>query len=105
MASIAAMPDANANAGGAALDRREVGLERHARRVLRAAVLEPLVLAESLLHVGRGLIDRRDDGAGRRIGLLAGMNADSAEARGVGEFHGVSFSLCYNSRQNDCADR
>ena len=75
MASIAAMPEANANAAVPRFDRRDVALERHARRVLRAPVFEPLVLPEALLHVGRGLIDRRDDGAGRRIGLLAGMNA------------------------------
>ena len=51
--------------GRAALDRCEVGFERHAGGVLGAAVFESLVLAESLLHVGGGLIDRRDDGAGR----------------------------------------
>ena len=65
-APIAAMPDANANAARAAFDRRDVALERRARRVLRARVLEALVPAERLLHVGRGLIDRRDDRAGGR---------------------------------------
>ena len=87
IASIAAMPEANANAGLAALDRREVRFERGARRVLRARVLEALVPAELVLHVGRGLIDRRDDRAGRRVGLLAGVNADGREARVVWKFH------------------
>ena len=83
MAPIAAMPDANAKPGLAAFDRRQVALERHARRVLRAAVLEALVLAELLLHVGRRLVDRRDDGAGRRIRLLAGVQTDGAEPSAV----------------------
>ena len=46
MALIADMPDANANARAAAFDRREIGFERRARRILRARVLEALVLAE-----------------------------------------------------------
>jgi hypothetical protein len=71
------MPDANAKGRGARFDRRDVALERHARRVLRAAVLEAGVrLAEAVLHVRRGLIDRRDDRARRRIGLLSGVNAN-----------------------------
>ena len=55
--------------------------EREARRILRARVLVALVLAELVLHVGRRLVDRRDDGAGRGIGFLAGVQADGAEAR------------------------
>ena len=50
-------------------------------------VLEALVLAELFLHVGRGLVDRRDDGAGRRIGFLAGVQADGAESRVGCELH------------------
>ena len=65
----------------AALDRRDVALEREARRILRARVLVALVHAELVLHVGRCLIDRRDDGAGRRIRLLSGVQADGAESR------------------------
>ena len=73
---------------GARFDRRDVALERHARRVLRAAVFEAgMRLAEAVLHVGRGLIDRRDDRARRGIGLLSGVNANRAEARVVFEFH------------------
>ena len=71
----------------AAFDGRDVALEREPRRVLRAGVLEALVLAERVLHVGRRLIDRRDDGAGRRVGLLAGVEADRAETRVSGELH------------------
>ena len=70
-----------------AFDRREIALERRARRILRARVLEALVLAELLLDVGRGLIDRRDDGAGRRIGLLAGVEADRGESCVRSELH------------------
>ena len=47
----------------APLDRRDVGFERRARRVLRPRVLVALVPAELVLHVGRGLEDRRDDRA------------------------------------------
>ena len=72
---MAAMPEANAKARLASLDRREVALERRARRILRARVLESLVLAERVLHVGGRLEDRRDDGAGRWVGLLPGVNA------------------------------
>ena len=38
--------------GLAVLDRRDIGLERRARRVLRARVLVALVNAKRLLHVG-----------------------------------------------------
>ena len=61
----------------ACLDRGDVALERHARRILRAAVFEAGVrLPEAVLHVGRGLINRRDDGAGGGIRFLAGVNAN-----------------------------
>ena len=66
-------------AGHAGFDGREVALERHSRRILRAAVLVALVLAQALLDVGGGLVNRRDDGARGWVGLLAGMNADGAE--------------------------
>src|SRR5690606_25104252 len=52
---------------------------RKARRVVRARVLEALVLARARLHVGRGLVDRRHDRASGRIRMLAGMNAASGE--------------------------
>src|SRR5207244_1870969 len=42
-----------------AFQRGDVPLERFAGRVLRAGVLVAFVLPETLLDVGRGLIDRR----------------------------------------------
>ena len=71
----------------AAFDGREVALERHPRRVLRAAVLEALVLAELFLDVGRRLVDRRDDGARGGIGFLPGVEAARAEPRVRCELH------------------
>ena len=73
---------------GPGFDGRDVSLQRHARRVLGAAILEPGVrLAEAILHIGGGLVNRRDDRAGGRVRFLTGMNANSAEASGVGQFH------------------
>jgi hypothetical protein len=71
----------------AGFDGREVAFERHARRILRAAVLVALVLAELFLHVGRRLVDRSDDGAGGGVGFLAGVEADGAETRTVCKLH------------------
>ena len=48
--------------------------------------------AELFLDVRRGLVDRRDDGAGRRVGLLTGVDADGREARAG---RGVSRSGSY----------
>ena len=73
--------------GLAVLDGGDVALERRARRVLRARVFVALVTPECLLHVGRGLINRGDDGAGRRVRLLAGVDADGAEPRVVAQLH------------------
>ena len=50
--------------------------------ILSARVLVPLVLTQPLLHVGRGQIDRRHDGAGERFGALAGVDRAGAKARG-----------------------
>ncbi len=47
MAPMAAMPEANANAACATFDRRQVALERRARRILRARVLVALVRPSS----------------------------------------------------------
>src|SRR6478672_10180979 len=73
------------------LDRGDVAFDREPRRVLRARVLEALVMADRFLHVGRRLIDRRDDRAGRRIRLLPGVDADGGEARTLGKFHVAYF--------------
>ena len=71
----------------AGFDGGDVALEGHPRRVVRAAVLVPLVLAQAFLDIGGGLVDGGDDGAGGRVRLLAGMNADGAEVRVVVQFH------------------
>ena len=89
MASIAAMPGGEGVRRLAPFDRGDVRLERGARRVLRPRVLVALVLAELLLHVGRGLEDGRDDRAGAGIGRLSGVNADGREARARREFHAL----------------
>ena len=82
--SSAASPEANANAALATLERGEPGLERGARRVGAAAVLvavpEP---ADPVLLVGRGLVDRGDDGARRRVRVLPGVEGAGGEAEGL----------------------
>ena len=92
--------------GRARFDGGEIPLERHARRILRAAVLEPLVrLAQAILHVGRSLVDRCDDRAGGRIGFLSGVNADGAEACPLVEFHEwpIAAELCRGVRFQETA--
>src|SRR5262249_51641741 len=74
----------------AGLDRRDVALERGARRILGPRVLVALVAAELILDVGRGLEDRRDDRSGGWVGLLAGVNTDGREACAIGQFHSVN---------------
>ena len=71
----------------AGLDRCEVALERHPRRVLRPGILVALVFTQRLLDVGRGLVDRRDDRTGRGVRLLAGVEANGAETRAGCELH------------------
>src|SRR4029079_19086012 len=83
-----------------ALDRRNVGLERGARRVLRARVLVALVPPQLVLHVRRRLVDRRDDGAGARIWDLTSVNTDGGEASVRAEFHLAVTVLCYHSLFN-----
>ena len=62
-----------------AFERRQIPLARQPRRVLRARVLEAFVLAYAYLRVGRSLIDRHADGAGRRVRFLSGVNGDGRE--------------------------
>ena len=66
---------------GPALQRRQVGLEREARRVLRARVLEAAVLARALLRVRRREEDRRHHRAGDRLGALTGVHRQRLDAR------------------------
>jgi len=67
-----------------ALEVGEAALVSHARRVLAARILVALVHARALLHVGRGRVDRRHDGAGRGIGALARVDRAGREAETVG---------------------
>src|SRR5207244_2958499 len=64
----------------AALERRDVALERFAGRVAGAGVLVAFVLPEALLDVGRGLIDRRHDGAGEGVGNVSGVHGAGRQA-------------------------
>src|SRR5206468_3182178 len=61
-------------------ERGQVPLQGEARGVVRAGVLVALVMAERLLRIGRGLIDRHDDRAGGGVGLLPGVDGAGAEA-------------------------
>ena len=96
------MPEANAKRRRAAFDRGDVGFERGAGRVLGARVLVALVLAELVLHVGRGLEDGRDDRAGAGIGLLSGVDADGREARARREFHALIIAHGASSHAAAC---
>ena len=73
--------------GGAAFEIGDAALERHARRVLRARIFEALVDAWARLRIGRGRVDRRHHRAGRRIVVLAGMDAAGGEAEPIAGFH------------------
>ncbi len=75
--------------GEPALERRDVLLEREAGRILHPRVLEPLVLAELVVEVGRGGVDRHGDRAGRRIRMLPGMDGTGRKAARLRiAFHG-----------------
>ena len=89
MAPMAAMPEANANPALPPSIAAMLRSSAIARRVLRARVLVALVLAERLLHVGRRLVDRRDDGAGRRDPVPGRRGGRSVLNRACG----VSFTI------------
>ena len=75
----------------AVLDAFELGehlFEPLARRIVGARVIEAQVDAGTLLLVGRRLVDRRDQRAGRRIARLRGMNGAGGEMHW---FHGSRF--------------
>ncbi len=61
------------------LERGERHLQRRAGRVRDARVVVALVDADRFLHERRGLVDRRDDRAGRRVGLLAVVDRSGLE--------------------------
>src|SRR5581483_618722 len=68
-------------AAGRALQRRDTLLEGLAGRVSGARVLESGVLAHGGLRERRRQGDRRDDRAGARVGVLAGMDGTGLEAQ------------------------
>ena len=61
------------------LERGDLGLERRAGRVARARVLESLVTADAVLGERGRQRDRRDDRAGGRLGVLAGVDRPGGE--------------------------
>jgi len=71
-------------------ERRDVLLEGGTRAVLHPRVLVALVDPELVVDVGRGGVDRDGDGAGRRVGLLAGVDG----AGGKAEVPRVPFHGC-----------
>ena len=78
-----AEPRAERDAVLRVLEARERDLERRAGRIGDARVVVALVHADRLLHVRGGLVDGRDDGAGRRVGLLPGMDRARLEVHRV----------------------
>ena len=59
-----------------AFQRRQAAFQRGACRVAGARVFVTFVLADALLHEGRGLIDWRHDGAGSRVRRLPGVDGE-----------------------------
>ena len=69
----------------ATLERGDRSLEPLARRVLGAAVFVPTARPpDAVLGIGRGLVDRRGDGAGQLVRLGAGMDGDRVEVKVAG---------------------
>src|SRR4029077_16675213 len=60
---------------------RQVAFQRQTRRVTRASVFKALVAAQALLSVGRSLINRNGNRAGRRVRFLTGMNCSSSKTQ------------------------
>ena len=69
-----------------AFESSEILLQPRARGIRDAGIFVSLVLADSLLHVGRGGINGDRDGAGQRIGFLSGVNGAGGEAESLGCF-------------------
>ena len=68
----------------AALHLGERVLERRAGRIAGARIFPARVHAGRRLDEGRSCVDRRDDGAGRRIGFLAAVNSARRGASALG---------------------
>jgi len=77
-----AEPGGEGDAVLGALERRQAGLERTAGRIRGARVVVALVLADRVLEVGRGLVDRHCQRAGRGIGLLPSVDRAGLEIHG-----------------------
>ena len=79
--SSAAMPEAKASPTVPASSAARHVLERGPGRVGRPRVLVAAPqAADAVLRVGRGQVDRHDDRAGGRVGLLAGVDGEGLEA-------------------------
>src|ERR1043166_9353798 len=63
------------------LERRDVLLKRRTGRVLSPCILVTLMLAEAVLGISRGLIDRNADRPGRRVRLVAGVYRSRRKTR------------------------
>ena len=86
-------------AGRAAFEFGQRRLERRARRIARARIFPARVHPRRRLQEGRGREDRRDDGAGRRLGLLPAMDRARGEARRAPAF------VMVRHRQSTCRRR
>lgn len=62
-------------------ERGKSGFERVARGIRRPAVFVTFVLANALLHIGRGHVYRGHDGTCTWVRLYSGMNGEGAEPR------------------------
>ena len=75
---VAPRPDENAMPCSAPSRLASASSSAPAGRVGGARVVVALVLADLLLHVGRGLVDRRDHGAGGRVRVLARVDGSAS---------------------------
>src|SRR5262245_24810592 len=69
-----------AEAMRSAFQRCQTAFERSSRQIMTARVLEATILAQRLLRIRGGLVDRHRDRPGGEIRLLAGMDRTGAEA-------------------------
>ena len=75
----AAIPEPKAEARRAVLQVRQDRLQRLARRVRPARIAEARIVVDPLPDEGRAGVDRRDDRAGLRVGLLIGVDQERVE--------------------------
>ena len=84
------------NAVLGSFERGQARLERGPGWIRGPRVVVALVLANRVLKVGRRLVDRHRQGAGRRIGLLAGVDRAGLELHALDSSCGVD-SACPRS--------